>query len=135
MQEFIFFFLKTITKLKNQNKIKMEVNNQITKLIFFIVTVSVVSQDFAYDGDRGPSHWGEQYNSCFGKHQSPINIDSVDVKHVVLPPLKLSGFDELPIKTTITNNGHTGKLKLNKTSYFLLILFAYLFLKKIKYFN
>lgn len=66
------------------------------------------AQDFGYDGEKGPSHWGEQYNTCFGKHQSPININSLTVKQRNLPPLKLSGFDLLPNQTTITNNGHTG---------------------------
>lgn len=43
-----------------------------------------------------------------GKHQSPINIDLLHVKRVVLPPLKMNGFDVRPDKTTLKNNGHTG---------------------------
>lgn len=66
------------------------------------------AQDFGYNGDKGPNHWGEQYNTCYGKHQSPININSLTVKQRNLPPLKLRGFDLLPNQTTITNNGHTG---------------------------
>ncbi|XP_035785097.1 carbonic anhydrase 7-like [Anopheles albimanus] len=65
------------------------------------------AQDFGYDGEKGPSHWGEQYNSCAGKHQSPININSLDVKKVNLPPLALVGFDVAPRETNLTNNGHT----------------------------
>lgn len=57
----------------------------------------------------GPSHWGEQYNECAGKHQSPINIDLLHIKRVVLPSLKMNGFDVSPDKTTLKNNGHTGK--------------------------
>lgn len=80
-------------------------------LIASIVILSVIpygrSQDFGYDGEKGPSHWGEQYNSCTGKHQSPININSLDVKKVNLPPLVFDGFDIAPRQTNLTNNGHT----------------------------
>ncbi|XP_062540665.1 carbonic anhydrase 2 isoform X2 [Armigeres subalbatus] len=79
-------------------------------LIASIVILSVPygrCQDFGYDGAKGPSHWGEQYNSCTGKHQSPININSLDVKKVNLPPLVFDGFDVPPQQTNLTNNGHT----------------------------
>ncbi|XP_041771257.1 carbonic anhydrase 7 [Anopheles merus] len=79
-------------------------------LIASILVLSVHyghAQDFGYDGDKGPSHWGEQYNSCTGKHQSPININSLDVKKVNLPPLVFQGFDVSPRETNLTNNGHT----------------------------
>uniref|UniRef100_A0A182RAY9 carbonic anhydrase n=1 Tax=Anopheles funestus TaxID=62324 RepID=A0A182RAY9_ANOFN len=79
-------------------------------LIASILVLSVHyghAQDFGYDGDKGPSHWGEQYNSCTGKHQSPININSLDVKKVNLPPLVFQGFDVAPRETNLTNNGHT----------------------------
>ncbi|XP_052861455.1 carbonic anhydrase 7 [Anopheles cruzii] len=71
------------------------------------------AQDFGYDGAKGPSHWGEQYNSCTGKHQSPININSLDVKKVNLPPLVLHGFDIAPKETNLTNNGHTVVVTMN----------------------
>ncbi|XP_050074930.1 carbonic anhydrase 7 isoform X1 [Anopheles maculipalpis] len=79
-------------------------------LIASILVLSVRyghAQDFGYDGDKGPSHWGEQYNTCTGKHQSPININSLDVKKVNLPPLVFQGFDVAPRETNLTNNGHT----------------------------
>ncbi|XP_055610790.1 carbonic anhydrase 7-like [Uranotaenia lowii] len=80
-------------------------------LIASIVIISVLpygrSQDFGYDGEKGPSHWGEQYNSCTGKHQSPININSLYVKKVSLPQLVFDGFDIVPKQVNITNNGHT----------------------------
>ncbi|XP_053666644.1 carbonic anhydrase 7 [Anopheles marshallii] len=79
-------------------------------LIASILVLSVHyghAQDFGYDGDKGPSHWGEQYNSCTGKHQSPININSLDVKKVNLPALVFQGFDVAPRETNLTNNGHT----------------------------
>uniref|UniRef100_A0A182NH68 carbonic anhydrase n=1 Tax=Anopheles dirus TaxID=7168 RepID=A0A182NH68_9DIPT len=79
-------------------------------LIASILVLSVHyghAQDFGYDGEKGPSHWGEQYNSCTGKHQSPININSLDVKKVNLPPLVFQGFNVAPKETNLTNNGHT----------------------------
>lgn len=57
----------------------------------------------------GPQHWGEQYDTCFGKHQSPININLLSVKEVKLPPLKLEGFDEQIEGLVVANNGHTGR--------------------------
>ena len=63
--------------------------------------------------ELGPNHWGEQFNTCKGKHQSPIDIDVLKVKHVKLPTLKLNKFDVPPAKGAITNNGHTGKFILN----------------------
>ncbi|KAL6260177.1 hypothetical protein P5V15_007711 [Pogonomyrmex californicus] len=72
------------------------------------------SQDFSYEGDHGPSHWGEEYHSCVGKHQSPINIEEHNVKNVSLPPLRLIGIDN-PCQSYVTNNGHTAMLKTNES--------------------
>lgn len=57
----------------------------------------------------GPSQWSNEYSSCKGKHQSPINIDRLHVKKVKLPPLKLHNFDKAPNATQVENNGHTGR--------------------------
>lgn len=57
----------------------------------------------------GPTHWGEQYNTCKGKHQSPININTLDLLYVSMPPLKMVGFKTPPLVTSLTNNGHTGE--------------------------
>ncbi|XP_059614156.1 carbonic anhydrase 7 isoform X2 [Phlebotomus argentipes] len=82
-------------------------------LIIVLVAEKLHCQDFGYDGEIGPSHWGEQYNTCFGKHQSPINIDSLDVLPVNLPPLEFIGFDQQPARTNLTNNGHTVMLEVD----------------------
>jgi len=68
--------------------------NKVDLLFYFILT--------------GPSYWGNNYHACFGKHQSPINIEEHNVKNVSLPPLKLIGIDN-PCLSFVTNNGHTGK--------------------------
>ncbi|XP_055312343.1 carbonic anhydrase 1-like [Sitodiplosis mosellana] len=79
-----------------------------TSLIGLIAAFTLVrGQDFGYEGKKGPSHWGEQYNTCFGKFQSPIDIDSLTVKHAKLPPLKLNDSNVPPDQTVIKNNGHT----------------------------
>ncbi|XP_046820673.1 carbonic anhydrase 7-like isoform X1 [Vespa crabro] len=85
--------------------------------IFFgfllIIKFSDGSQDFSYDGNHGTSHWGIDYHSCVGKHQSPINIEEHNVKNVSLTPLR---FEKLNIPRTsfITNNGHTVMIKTNE---------------------
>lgn len=67
----------------------------------------VSCQDFGYDGDFGPAHWGEQFNSCDGKKQSPINIDQSYVTKWSFPSLIFDKFDMIPESTEIKNNGHT----------------------------
>lgn len=69
--------------------------------------LSVDCQDFGYDGVFGPAHWGEQYNSCDGKKQSPINIDPSHVTKWSFPSLIFDKFDVTPDSTEIKNNGHT----------------------------
>jgi carbonic anhydrase len=57
----------------------------------------------------GPSHWAEEYETCAGKFQSPIDIEEHLVSQVRLPPLSFHGFRSEPISSTLTNNGHTGE--------------------------
>ncbi|XP_055841897.1 carbonic anhydrase 2 isoform X2 [Episyrphus balteatus] len=65
------------------------------------------AQDFSYDGTMGPDHWGEQYNGCSGKYQSPINIDLLNVEQISFNDLQLKRFDEKPLSGDLLNNGHT----------------------------
>lgn len=58
----------------------------------------------------GPSHWGEKYHQCVGKHQSPIDIEEHNVEIVNLYPILFENFDRPPDKAILKNNGHTGKL-------------------------
>lgn len=67
----------------------------------------------------GPSHWGEKYSTCVGKHQSPIDISEKYISLVKLDPLFFENFDEVPIEASLTNNGHTG----NKLQYYYLYLY------------
>ncbi|XP_011201657.2 carbonic anhydrase 7 [Bactrocera dorsalis] len=70
------------------------------------------ANDFAYNGAMGPDHWGEQFSTCSGKHQSPINIDSVNVIRRTYPPLIAEHFGSQPISAEILNNGHTVVVRL-----------------------
>lgn len=56
----------------------------------------------------GPNHWVENYGTCVGKHQSPINIEEHFVTEVFLLPLQFSGVD-VEQEFELENNGHTGK--------------------------
>jgi carbonic anhydrase len=64
------------------------------------------SGHWSYDGDEGPSHWGDlspDYAPCKnGHHQSPIDIRNT--KHTILPALQ---FDYKPSPLHIVDNGHT----------------------------
>lgn len=88
----------------------------VTKVIIHKLNISsitgrwkVFSERFIILNQIGPNHWGEQYNTCFGKYQSPIDINSLAVKYAQLPALKFSGFDGFTNRTRLQNNGHTGE--------------------------
>lgn len=72
------------------------------------------NQDFSYDGTHGPSHWPEEYQSCIGKHQSPINIEEHNVKSISLTKLNFKGLN-IPRSSFITNNGHTVMIRVNES--------------------
>ena len=62
---------------------------------------------FAYDGDSGPSHWGElttDYKLCsLGKSQSPIDLNGESIEHSVND----IEFHYTDSALNILNNGHT----------------------------
>ena len=64
------------------------------------------SAHWGYDGDQGPSHWGDmspEFASCkTGHHQSPIDIRNP--QQADLPPIL---FDYKPSPLHIIDNGHT----------------------------
>ncbi|XP_054280122.1 carbonic anhydrase 2-like [Macrosteles quadrilineatus] len=74
--------------------------------------------DFGYevDGLLGPDKWVNQFQTCSGKYQSPIDIEEDLVERVSLPPLMFEGFKELPQDTIIINNGHTVMLQFNHST-------------------
>jgi len=66
------------------------------------------SPHWTYQGDTGPSHWGDlspEFRFCsIGKNQSPVDIDSKRFD-ANLPPIELDYNILTP--TDIVNNGHT----------------------------
>ncbi|XP_053595134.1 carbonic anhydrase 2 [Microplitis demolitor] len=79
------------------------------KIIFITFLFTYKSSghhNFSYDGILGPQYWNKEFQTCKGKHQSPINIEDHDVEDVRFPSLKFVGLQE-PQETTLTNNGHT----------------------------
>ncbi|XP_014599168.1 PREDICTED: carbonic anhydrase 2-like isoform X2 [Polistes canadensis] len=101
------------------------VGNSSSSVVVMVVCNSVVinnsrkfsygAQDFSYDGIHGPSHWADDYQSCVGKHQSPINIDEHNVQNIIFPPLVFQRLN-VPRTSFITNNGHTVMIQTNNKS-------------------
>ncbi|XP_076758961.1 carbonic anhydrase 1 [Xylocopa sonorina] len=105
-----------------------------TVLIFtlgLLWSSNLVAGNFSYDGELGPDHWGEQYPTCLGKSQAPINIVVENAAAATYPPLEFSNIEN-PHKSSIMNNGHTVMIRnldsdtpavsggpLNDTYYFL----------------
>ncbi|TMW43960.1 hypothetical protein DOY81_010960 [Sarcophaga bullata] len=76
-----------------------------------IVCASSISE-FTYYGNMGPDHWSEHYNQCSGKHQSPININDVDVVNRTFTKMLFNEFHKPSISTSVFNNGHTVLVKM-----------------------
>ncbi|XP_054734169.1 carbonic anhydrase 3 [Anastrepha obliqua] len=72
-----------------------------------------LAKDFTYNGALGPDHWAEQFRTCSGKHQSPINIDSLNVVRRTYQPMIFKKFEEPPKNAEILNNGHTVVVRLD----------------------
>lgn len=70
----------------------------------FLSSVTMAA-DWGYQKETAPEHWAglkQEYQSCAGQNQSPINIDQTT--KAVLTPLK---FDYKAASESIVNNGHT----------------------------
>lgn len=84
-------------------------------MIFFVILAtlflpSLKASNFSYDGSNGPSHWGDEYKTCQGKFQSPIDIEEKDVTTATFPLLQYSGL-ERSHTAFMTNNGHTAMIQ------------------------
>ncbi|KAG8185858.1 hypothetical protein JTE90_004400 [Oedothorax gibbosus] len=67
---------------------------------------------WSYKGSRnGPSAWGETFADCYGRKQSPIDIELADVKKdPALKDLEFKNYDESVHSAEVINNGHTAKI-------------------------
>lgn len=58
-------------------------------------------------------HWYIKYQNCIGNRQSPIDIERNYIVHDPnLRPLTFVGYDKRVSVVNVTNEGHTGLLKL-----------------------
>lgn len=54
--------------------------------------------------------WGDIHPKCYGKMQSPINIEPSKISVIYKPSLlKFEGYDVLPETMNLKTNEHTGK--------------------------
>ncbi|MPD04862.1 hypothetical protein E2C01_100573 [Portunus trituberculatus] len=51
------------------------------------------------------------FQSCAGSRQSPINIETLNVKQEYWKPLRLKNYEKAPSKMRVKNNGHSGKVR------------------------
>ena len=62
---------------------------------------------------EGPNKWPELFEACNHGKQSPVNIDTANVRYSsALTAFEMEGYDSIPPHSSwsIENNGKTGKL-------------------------
>uniref|UniRef100_V9KZL8 carbonic anhydrase n=1 Tax=Callorhinchus milii TaxID=7868 RepID=V9KZL8_CALMI len=69
---------------------------------------------WSHTGADGQALWGKEFPDCGRKAQSPINIQTQQVKYdPTLGPIELEGYEDPEIKWfTLANNGHTVEMAL-----------------------
>jgi carbonic anhydrase len=82
-----------------------------------VVPVAPAHAEWSYEGEHGPSHWGEDRSAaaCLnGTEQSPINLTAAREMQVDwLSPIELR---YKPSKARLLNNGHTFQVNYDKGS-------------------
>ncbi|XP_067133279.1 carbonic anhydrase-like [Centruroides vittatus] len=69
--------------------------------------------DWGYSGKMGPENWDDDYPTCGGNRQSPIDIDVDQVKKDEnLKLIKFFGYETHIKDAILENNGHTAQLTL-----------------------
>ncbi|KAK7069987.1 Alpha-carbonic anhydrase, partial [Halocaridina rubra] len=71
---------------------------------------------WTYTGQHGPSNWGSMFRECAGKRQSPINIETGNVKTEYWRPFTLKNYDQPPTRMRIKNNGHSAVVEMDAPS-------------------
>ena len=90
------------------------------KFLWLFVGVFLYASHWGYEGHIGPKYWGyldESFRACkYGKNQSPVNIESSDVKVARHDYHLKIHYTKIPIY--ILNNGHTIQVNVkNKNNY------------------
>lgn len=65
-----------------------------------------------YFGHEGFDKWPEEFPTCNGSHQSPINVDPFFSSAGAFEPFYFSYYHEIPQLATVTNNGHSLEVKI-----------------------
>lgn len=71
------------------------------------------STPWTYTGQHGPLHWGSMFESCAGNRQSPINIETLNVKQEYWKPLQLKNYEVPPSRMRVKNNGHSAQVEMD----------------------
>lgn len=76
----------------------------------------LITLNWFYSTETGPSYWKNTYPTCGGSSQSPINVELRNIHYKRdMPPIFFEGYDTIPenVSYTLLNNGHTGQSLIN----------------------
>ncbi|EPQ12764.1 Carbonic anhydrase 6 [Myotis brandtii] len=78
---------------------------------------ALAHQDWTYtEGPNDETHWPEEYPTCGGDRQSPIDVQRKKVRYnPSLKALNLTGYEAQSGDFLMTNNGHTVQISLPPT--------------------
>lgn len=62
------------------------------------------------------ANWADDFPTCGGTQQSPVNIDSSAAGTAGFPTIEFYNYDVLPEEQTVTNDGHTLKVEFTSIS-------------------
>ncbi|XP_068234635.1 uncharacterized protein [Palaemon carinicauda] len=67
--------------------------------------------EWGYHSTNGPEYWADEYPTCGGFAQSPINILTSEVRSdKAFDPFKFGHYDAVPTSMTLLNNGHSAQV-------------------------
>ncbi|KAG7162289.1 Carbonic anhydrase 15-like, partial [Homarus americanus] len=84
-------------------------------LIYFYLFTDTFAAggDWTYTGQHGPTHWGSLFRTCAGSSQSPINIETGNVKPEYWKPFVFKNYDDPPTRMRVKNNGHSAQVEMD----------------------
>ncbi|KAK7469726.1 hypothetical protein BaRGS_00036257, partial [Batillaria attramentaria] len=65
---------------------------------------------WGYDGTDGPRTWSKMFPACSGRRQSPVNINTSQVRYQRMPEVDFFNFQPLADTFMFTNDGFTVRL-------------------------
>ncbi|XP_008524612.2 carbonic anhydrase 6 [Equus przewalskii] len=86
-------------------------------LLSLLLLGAQAGQHWTYsDGELDEAHWSNEYPTCGGDRQSPIDLQSKKMWYnPSLKPLTLVGYEDQEGEFSMTNNGHTVQISLRPT--------------------